>query len=142
MAARCRAGYCVGVSQENVEIVRRALSHLNETGEPDWDLYDPDLVWTSRPDGPAHFAYRGLDGLRRGSASMRQVWAELHADILETVESGDVVVSVIRWHLRGRSGVELDEVEGWASWIRDGKIARIEQYGSKAEALEAAGRHE
>jgi ketosteroid isomerase-like protein len=49
---------------------------------------------------------------------------------------------VIRWHLRGRSGVELDEVEGWVTCIRDGKITRIEQYGSKVEALEAAGLRE
>jgi hypothetical protein len=49
---------------------------------------------------------------------------------------------VIRWHLRGRSGVELDEVEGWVTCIRDGKITRIEQHGSKVEALEAAGLRE
>jgi hypothetical protein len=73
------------------------------------DLYDIDLVWTTRPDGPAHFTYRGLDGLRRGSRSMRQVWAELHDEILEVVDSGAVVVSVIRRHLRWHSGVELDE---------------------------------
>jgi len=130
------------MSQDNVEIVRRALSHLNETGEPDWDLYDADLVWTSRPDALAHLTYKGLDGLRRGSESIRQVWAEVRSEILEVVESGDVVVSIIRWHLRGRSGVELDAVEGWVTWIRNGKIARIEQYGSKAEALEAAGLRE
>ena len=127
------------MSLDNVEIVRRALAHLNEVGEPDWDLYSADLVWRSRPDGPAHFTYRGLDGLRRGWASMRQVWAEVRAEILELVEPGDAVVSVIRWHLRGQSGVELDEIEGWVTWIRDGKITRIEQYGSKEEALEAAG---
>ena len=50
---------------------------------------------------------------------MRQVWAELHGEILEVVDSGEVVVSVIRWHLRGRSGVELDAVEGWVTCIRD-----------------------
>ena len=73
---------------------------------------------------------------------MRQVWAELHGEILEVVDSGEVVVSVIRWHLRGHSGVELDEVEGWVTCIRDGKINRIEQCGSRAEALEAAGLRE
>jgi ketosteroid isomerase-like protein len=127
------------MSQENVEIVRRAIDHLNKTGEPDWDLYDADLVWTTRPDGPAHFTYRGLDGLRRGSRSMRQVWAELQGEIVETIEAGDVVVSVIRWNLRSQSGVALDEIEGWVTWIRDGKITRIEQHADKAEALEAAG---
>ena len=130
------------MSQENVEIVRRAIDRLNETGEPDWDLYDADLVWTTRPDGPAHVTYRGLDGLRQGSRSMRQVWAKLHGEILEVVESGDVVVSVLRWDLRAHSGVELTEVEGWVTWIRDGKITRIEQHANKAEALEAAGLRE
>ena len=122
-----------------MEIVRRAISHLNETGEPDWGLYDPDLVWTSRPDGPAHFTYRGLEGLGRGAASMRAVWARITGEIQENIASGDRVVSVIRWQLRSKRGVELEEIEGWATWLRDGKIIRIEQHGSKAEALEAAG---
>jgi ketosteroid isomerase-like protein len=127
------------MSEESVELVRRAVSRLSETGEPDWDLYDRDLVWTTRPDGPARYTYRGLDGLRRGNASMRGVWAELRGEILELVESADAIVAVIRWHLRSHSGVELDVVEGWATWIRDARIVRIEQYGSKEEALEAAG---
>ncbi len=88
------------MSQEGVEIVRRAISHLNETGEPDWDLYDPDLVWTTRADGPAHNTYQGIDGLRRGTASLREVWAELHVEILEMIDGGDTVVSV----LGGNSG--------------------------------------
>jgi ketosteroid isomerase-like protein len=123
---------------ENIAIVRQALCHLNEAGEPDWELYDPE-VWTTRPDGPAHITYRGLDGLRRGLQSMRSVWAEFKAEIEEVTASEDRVVSVIRWHLRAKSGVELEEVEGWASWLRDGKITRIEQHGSKEEALSAAG---
>jgi ketosteroid isomerase-like protein len=127
------------MSEENVEIVRRAIRHLNETGEPEWDLYDADLVWTTRPDGPAHFTYRGLEGLQRGNASLRTVWAEVTGEIEEITASDDRVVSVIRWRLRGRSGVELEEVEGWATWLRDGKITRIEQHGSKKDALEAAG---
>src|SRR5262245_47849713 len=127
------------MSEENVEIVRRAIRHLNEAGEPEWDLYDPELVWTTRPDGPAHFTYRGLDGLRRGTASMHAVWASVTGEIEENIASGDRVVSVIRWQLRAKSGVKLSEVEGWATWLRDGKITRIEQHGSKEEALEAAG---
>jgi ketosteroid isomerase-like protein len=96
-------------------------------------------VWTTRPDGPAHFTYRGLEGLRRGVASMRAVWARITGEIQENIASGDRVVSVIRWQLRAKRGVELEEVEGWATWLRDGKITRIEQHGSKKEALEAAG---
>jgi ketosteroid isomerase-like protein len=134
------AGYWEPVStEENIEIVRQAIGHLNETGEPDWGLYDPELVWTTRGDAPAHMTYHGLDGLRRGIESMRSVWAEFKAEIEEVTAGDDRVVSVLRWQLRAQSGVELEEVEGWASWLRDGKIIRIEQHGSKEEALEAAG---
>jgi ketosteroid isomerase-like protein len=127
------------VSDQNEAIVRRALSHLNEAGEPDWDLYDADVVWMTRSDGPALYTYRGLDGLRRGNASLRTVWADLSGEVLEIVGTGDTLVAVIRWHLRSHSGVELEVVEGWANWLRDGKIVRVEQHGSKEEALAAAG---
>ena len=127
------------MSQENLEIVRRAIAHLNESGEPDLDLYDPDLVWTTRGDGPAHNTYRGIEGLRRGTESLREVWADFNAEFLEVIEVGDAVVAVLRWKLRAQSGVELETVEGWVTWIRDGRISRIEQHPGKPEALEAAG---
>jgi ketosteroid isomerase-like protein len=127
------------MSQENVEIVRRSISHLNERGEPDWGLYDSDLVWTTRADGPAHNTYRGIDGLRRGTESLREVWADIHAEILELIDGGDTVVCVLRWRLRAQSGVELETVEGWVTRIRDGRILRIEQHAGKREALEALG---
>jgi ketosteroid isomerase-like protein len=127
------------MSQENVEVVRRAISHLNQTGEPDWDLYDPDLVWTTRGDAPAHNTYRGIKGLRRGTESLREVWAGFNAEFLELIEAGDAVVAVLRWKLRAQSGVELETVEGWVTWVRDGRISRIEQHPGKQEALEAVG---
>ena len=67
------------------------------------DLYDPDLVWTTRADGPAHNTYRGLDGLRRGTASLREVWADVHAEILEVIDAADTVVSVLRSRLRAQA---------------------------------------
>jgi hypothetical protein len=38
-----------------------------------------------------------------------------------------------------QSGVELEAVEGWVTWIREGRLTRIEQHPGKQEALEAAG---
>jgi ketosteroid isomerase-like protein len=127
------------MSQENTEVVSRAIEHLNETGQPAWDLYDPELVWTTRADGPAHQTYRGLDGLRRGTESLREVWVQIHVEVSEMIDEGDIVVSVLRWDLRARSGAELEAVEAWVTWVRDGKITRIEQHGSRQEALDAAG---
>ena len=129
------------MSREDVEIARRAIGHLNETGEPDWDLYDADLVWTTRGD-VGHNTYRGIEGLRRGTASVREVWADFNAEIMEAIDTEDAVVLVLKWRLRAQSGVELEVVEGWTSWIRGGKITRIEQHGSKDQALKAAGLRE
>jgi ketosteroid isomerase-like protein len=127
---------------QNAEILRRAIDHVNRTGEPDWDLYDPELVWTMRPDGPAHGIYHGLEGLREGIESLRGVWNQMLMEIVEVIESGDAVVVVLREHLRANSGVELEVTEGWANWIRDGKLVRIEQHRNKEEALKAAGLRE
>jgi ketosteroid isomerase-like protein len=124
---------------QNVEILRRAIDHLNETGEPDWDLYDPGLVWTTRPDGPAHITRQGLEGLREGIESLREAWSQMRLEIVEVIGGGDTVVVVLREHLQANSGVQLEVTEGWANWIRDGRIVRIEQYGSKEAALKAAG---
>src|ERR671937_1504607 len=98
---------------ENVDIVRRALRHVSDTGEPDLDLYDSGVIWTTRSDGPGSSTYRGLDGLQRGHESFREAWAEHRGQIIDTVEVGDACVTEIRWHLRGHSGVELEVVEGW-----------------------------
>lgn len=37
------------------------------------------------------------------------------------------------------SGVPLEVKESWAVWLRDGRFVRIEQYGERTDALEAAG---
>ena len=70
----------------------------------------------------------------------REAWAEHRGQIIEAVDVGDACVTEIRWHLRAHSGVELDVVEGWAVWVRDGKITRLEQHPSKEQSIEAAGR--
>jgi hypothetical protein len=118
------------MSQENVEIVRRAIDQLNETGEPEWSLYTSNLVWTTRADGPTTTTYRGIDGLRRGTASLREVWAEIKAEILELIEVDDTIVSVLRWSLRAQSGVEASNSTGpsrkpskpWGCWSSRGEV--------------------
>jgi len=127
------------MSRENVEIVARALGHLSETGELDLGLYDPDVVWQTRSDGPGHLTYEGLEGLKQGLSSLRDAWAQIQGDVLELIDHGDVVVSVIEWNLESQSGVRLQTVEAWVTRLRDGKIVRIEQHATKAEAFEAAG---
>jgi hypothetical protein len=57
----------------------------------------------------------------------------------EFIQANDAIVVMTHFHLCGHSGVELEVDQAWAYWMREGKIRRIEQYGSKREALDAAG---
>jgi ketosteroid isomerase-like protein len=127
------------MSQENVEVVRRAAEHFGETGDVAEECYDVDLEFTTRSDGPGQSVYHGIDGLRRAVQSFREVWATTEFEAQGFIEVGEVVVVPLLFHLRAQSGVELDVEEAWAYWVRNGKISRIEQHPNKVEALEAAG---
>ena len=75
-----------------------------------------------------------------------QDWIDTFDDFrIEPVElidaGGDTVVGVLRFGGRAKlSGVETDSTFGVVFSIRNGKIARGREYGTRAEALEAAGR--
>jgi ketosteroid isomerase-like protein len=127
------------MSQENVEIVRRAIEYFGETGDVPSEYYDPEVEFTTRPDGPEQTTFHRVEGLRRSVESFREAWASSTFEAQEFIETGEGAVVLVLWHLRAQSGVELDVEEAWAYWVRDGSICRIEQYGTKREALEAAG---
>jgi ketosteroid isomerase-like protein len=127
------------MSQETVEIVRRAIEYFGETGQVAVECYDPEIEFTTRSDGPGQTTYHGVDGLRRSVEDFREAWASTTFEAEEFIETNDAVVVPLLFHLRAQSGVGLDVEEAWAYWVRNGKIWRMEQHASKQEALEAAG---
>jgi ketosteroid isomerase-like protein len=53
------------MSEENVEIVRRALEHYERTGEQDDSFLDPEVIWDlSRSPFPDAGVYHGREGVR------------------------------------------------------------------------------
>jgi ketosteroid isomerase-like protein len=128
------------MSQENLEILRRAVEHMNRTGEPDWDLYDPEVRFTTRGDIESTTTFAGHEGLRQAISGFAGVWESVRWEVQEVTGAGSPFVAGVHFHLRGKgSGVEIETDEAWAIWVRDGKFTRIEQHGNKLEALEAAG---
>jgi ketosteroid isomerase-like protein len=125
------------MSQQNVEVVREATEHISRTGELAEGCYDPAVEFKTQPDGPVQTTYRGLSGLQRSLESLKEVWDSIGIEVRECIEIDDAVVALLHFQLRGHSGIELEVDQGWATWIRDGKILRIEQYASRQEALEA-----
>jgi ketosteroid isomerase-like protein len=133
------------MSEENVEIVRRALE-ANRSGPPDAtvevvkELAHPDFEFTSRLSSIEGSTYRGPDGLRRYFEDMADAFQEWRNDVNEMTEVGpDTVLADITFHATGHSGVAVELQSFVACVLSSGKIVRIHAYPSRREALEAAG---
>ena len=128
------------MSQESVAVIRRYIEHFNETGDLAEECFDPEVEFTMRPDGPDPTTYRGLNGLRDALQAAREAWDSITLDITDFTDLGEAVVAEGCFRLRGRnSDVELEVRESWVYWVQNGRIRQMAEYGSKPEALKAAG---
>jgi ketosteroid isomerase-like protein len=130
------------MSRENVEVVRRVNEHLLTTGEPAWELIHED-VEVHDHDAPDQGTYGGHTGVARWLEDWGAAWAEWTYDIERLIDAGDIVVMFIRAKTTGRgSGVKLDREDAAVYTLRAGKIACIDYYNNRDEALQAVGLRE
>jgi ketosteroid isomerase-like protein len=130
------------MSHENVELVRRAFDAYAQGG---FDALSD--FWTN------DINYRAVEGALDDRGPMHskdavlayaQDWLDLFDDFkiepLELIDAGaDQVVAVVRNSGRAKlSGVEADLTYAVLYTIRDGKIARVREYWTKEQALEAS----
>ena len=131
------------MSQENVEIVRQVYeAAARHDAERIFSLYDPEVeldasriaaVWTTG-------VYRGHEGLRAFFREWNEAWEDVDYSYEELIDAGDLVVSVVTRHGRGRaSGVEVERPFALVWTVRNGKVKRVAWFLARAEALEAAG---
>jgi ketosteroid isomerase-like protein len=131
------------VGRDNIEVIQRAVDHVNETGVPAWDLIDPEITFTTRGELASRTTFTGHEGFEEALSQASEVWDAIRWEIQEIIGTNDAFVVALRFHLRGKgSGIELEVEEAWSMWMRDGRILRVEQWGTRAEALEAAGLEE
>jgi ketosteroid isomerase-like protein len=127
------------MSQENVEVVRRAWeAYMRRDNEAALALYHPEAELRHPLDGSV---YRGLDGVRAFFRDWHAAWSELLSnDVEEWIDAGEDVIAVMRIRARGRSSGVTVERREWDVWtVRDDKLWRLRIYTSRADALEAAG---
>jgi ketosteroid isomerase-like protein len=128
------------MSQENVEIVRRALNaRRSEFAE----LLDPAvrLDLTERVFNPA--VYEGYEGVMRWHAEVGEVWESYVSEPEEFIDCDQAVVVFTRERGRGRgSGVEVDRDAALLYRLRAGRVTEIRQYQDRDRALQDAGRAE
>jgi ketosteroid isomerase-like protein len=128
------------MSQENVEIVRASYEFANQTHTPDLDAFVADCEWHTRADLPDAGIRRGHDGLVKLASEWFGAFDHFRLDIEELLDAGDsvVVVTRLRGQVRSSRG-EVDLPETQVCKMRDGKIAVVRAYRTKAEALKAVG---
>jgi hypothetical protein len=131
------------MSQENVEIVRRANRAFN-SGDREGALadYHPDVEWRDldhAPDTPE--CVRGVAALRGLMDQWDEPFEEFRAEIEEYIDAGDCVVAVTHWRGKGKgSGLIVDQHTADVFEFADGKIVRVTlAYSDKSAALKAVG---
>jgi len=128
------------MSQENVEIVRRAFDavrhgdHLGATRG-----FHADAVWHNTADFPGESTCVGPQAIIDFCRSMEEPF-EGAIDIERIIEGDDSVV--LGFHSTGRgkaSGVPLDFYWAAAFRVHNGKISRVDVHGDWLKALNAVG---
>jgi ketosteroid isomerase-like protein len=129
------------MSEENVEIVRRALIEFNRSHRLT-DAWAPDFVWEpgTYPAAPTR-VYHGREGFYEFLEDWTSPYEDWHQELDGVSDAGgDQVVAVM--HQRGR----LSGTENWVEvryaalyTLEGGLIRRARLYPTSADALEAAG---
>jgi ketosteroid isomerase-like protein len=148
------------MSQENAEVVRRVFVEVPVDGADVAPLVRDDATWTRRraeleaifePDcavawiaqGERLIEATGLDDSRQGWLDWLEPWETYHAQVERIIPAGDKVLVLVRLH--GRMAGTQNEVEMISASVyllREGKVARVEHYANRAEALVAVGLRE
>jgi ketosteroid isomerase-like protein len=132
------------MSQENVEVVRRAYDAWNrEDLDAFLSVVHPDAEWR----GPGDLflginsVYRGHAGVRDWWNAAKEPWQYFKSHVQRMFVGGDKVVTVVRFEAVGKESgakVELPFLTNVME-LKDGLAVKFNSYYSLEEALEAAG---
>lgn len=105
-------------------------------------LATPDFEVRMVPDhlGADSFVGNGMTGFTDVWAEWTSVFQTFRIEIEETLDAGDVVLSLVR--ISGRTKTDGVEVEqsGGATWtVRDGRVTKVEFHLERDAAIRAAG---
>ena len=129
------------MSQQNLELVRDLVEAWNRGERDDFSGFDADVEWLPRR-AATEGAYRGIPGIETFFADTEEVFDKFELRP-ELIDLGEQVLVAGTIHVRARtSGIETVIPVGGLFDFRDGRILRWEDFGSKEEALRAAGGQE
>jgi ketosteroid isomerase-like protein len=128
------------MSQENVEIVRRAYAVFDADLDRLLALLNRAVEWVSPSDAIEPGVRRGHQGVRDAFAATAMAWDEpTHtAEAFLDAENRVLVTVTFRGHGRG-SGMEAERPEFHVWTLRNGLVVRFQWFYQRDQALEVAG---
>jgi ketosteroid isomerase-like protein len=130
------------MSEENVELVRQAYDAWNR-GDLEWQLdhITPDFEFQTAQLFPdTERVYRGREGYRQFWNTFREPWETVLIEVVRIEPIGDDrVLALLRFHGRGRGGVEVKVEYANLLTIENGEASRNIGFADWQQALEAVG---
>jgi ketosteroid isomerase-like protein len=129
------------MSQENVEIVRKAIDAFVH-GDLDGAVRDNDSdveVDFSRSQGIEAGIYHGHEDVRAFWSRFRDAFDRISVSVDEFIECGEHVVVPNRTCFWGREGIEVEAQSAYVVTFRNGRIIEWRLFQTRADALEAVG---
>jgi hypothetical protein len=132
------------MSQENVEIVRRAIAAVNARDVDGYLSYCADAVELHTPVEPIAGTYEGTEGIKRFFADIEDAGPDFRIDIhgLEAITANSVLASLHITSTGRSSGVPMESRTTNIYDFTEGKIDCIRIFLDHGEALRAAGLEE
>ena len=129
------------MSEENVELARRAAEAWNEDGPESIERFWAEGgEWRDPPNLPDSRVVRGRDAVAAYLTDQRGVVGQLKFTILEVRARGESVVLRVGLTLHGpESGIDVPGEMAQVIEVADGRIQRVSTFFTWDEALEAAG---
>jgi uncharacterized protein len=120
---------------DNVEMVQGAYEAFGRGDIPAlMENFADDIEWHSPEPLPQHMDVRGSQDVGQFFQSVADNWSDFEVDLDDTCASGDRVCAI--GHAAGKlDGADADYgfVHAWT--VRDGKLARFDEYVAPAGAL-------
>src|SRR3954468_1867945 len=137
------------MSQENMELVARCYERMNlayQSGDYGRDLDDiahADVVLRTSGMFPESGEHHGYQGLRHFAQNQAEAFQEPFIQPLEIIDGGHRIVAPITFGGTARhTGIPVTFAIVHVWTIRDGKVAAIDMYPDRGEALKAVGLEE
>jgi ketosteroid isomerase-like protein len=128
------------MSQENVEVARKAFDCFNRrdlaTAEA---AFHTDAVWIPYLAALEEASYSGRDQIVAMWRDIIREVPDLRLELIAVVrDQADAIVIEVELQGSGRaSGAGIRATVFQVAWFRDGKVARVEGFRDRVEALEA-----